>query len=90
MGTSVPRLVRVGPGFSRGIASVAGMARSRNKVPLLLPHLDAALIGGAVKQLAWYSHRSSDLVILVSRCVAGVYDYLFGGIGGQGEMTALE
>ena len=41
--------------FSRGVASVAGMAPRRNKMPLFLPHQGGALFGGLMKQVAWSS-----------------------------------
>ena len=70
VGTSAPRLARVGRvdlGFSIGIILVVGAASRQNKVLLHPSHLDGALIVIVVEQVAWSSHRSSDLAILVSQ-----------------------
>ena len=46
------RVVRVGITFSEGVTSVVGTMSRRNKVPLVSPHLDGALIGSVVEQVA--------------------------------------
>ena len=66
------QIVRVGISFFRGVASVTRTSPHRNNMPLLLAHLDDAIIDGIVKQVAWSSCRSSNLARLVSGCVAGV------------------
>jgi hypothetical protein len=41
-----------------GIALVARTAPRQHNVPLLLPHLGDALIGGIMEQVTWSSRRS--------------------------------
>ena len=52
---------------------MVGTMPHRNKVPLVHPHLDGALVSGVVEQVSWYSRRSSYLMRFVSWGVMG-YD----------------